>query len=52
MFPVREIRETAGINGGGFDLGFGNLPRLRDVSFLLRRGGASKGEVEEAEAGN
>jgi hypothetical protein len=50
-FPVREIRETAGINGGGFDdLGFGNLPRLQDVSFLLRRGGASKGEVEEGEA--
>nr|CAB3490383.1 unnamed protein product [Digitaria exilis] len=45
-FPVRETREIA----GGFDLGLGNLTMLQDVTFLLRRLGASKGEVEEAEA--
>ncbi|RCV39135.1 hypothetical protein SETIT_8G199800v2 [Setaria italica] len=43
--PVLETREIA----GGFEFGLGNLPVLQDVTFLLRRGGAGEGEVEEAE---
>ncbi|KAL6654698.1 hypothetical protein ACP70R_008163 [Stipagrostis hirtigluma subsp. patula] len=44
-----SVRETREINGG-FDLGLGNLPSLKDVQVGFHSGGASKEEVEEAKA--
>ncbi|KAL6658745.1 hypothetical protein ACP70R_002785 [Stipagrostis hirtigluma subsp. patula] len=45
-FQVREMRKI----NGGFDLGLGNLPSLREGGVWLRSEGADEEEVAEAEA--
>ncbi|KAL6654690.1 hypothetical protein ACP70R_008155 [Stipagrostis hirtigluma subsp. patula] len=46
LIPERETREI----NGGFDLGLGNLPSLKDVQVGFNPKGASKEEVQEAKA--
>ncbi|TVU23947.1 hypothetical protein EJB05_26336 [Eragrostis curvula] len=49
-FHLREVKEIAGSDGGGFDLGLQNLPLLETVTVCFRSGGASNEEEEEAKA--